>query len=140
VYWFIFLICMWNFLFLWRFLTEGGDNPWEQYTQFYHNFYPMILCFALIVPFFAWDAVRFSHRLVGPLTRFQRTLRDVAAGEPVQPVKLRVDDFLHEMKDDFNTMLKGLQQRGAVTLTEAIPATDINPQPSGDFKAISESA
>ncbi len=30
--------------------------------------------------------------------------------------ELRKDDFLHELKDEFNEALKVLEQRGAVTL------------------------
>jgi nitrogen fixation/metabolism regulation signal transduction histidine kinase len=67
---------------------------------------------------FIYDAIKFSHRLVGPLYRFRKTIQTIAAGEEVDLVNLRRDDFLQEMKDEFNEMLKLLEQRGAVTLKE----------------------
>lgn len=62
---------------------------------------------------FTYDAMRFSHRLVGPLYRFRKTIQAIAAGEQVDLVTLRKGDFLQDMKDDFNEMLKALEQRGA---------------------------
>jgi hypothetical protein len=65
---------------------------------------------------FIYDAVRFAHRLVGPLHRFRRTIRAVASGDEVELVRLRQGDFLREMKEEFNEMLQALEQRGAVVV------------------------
>jgi hypothetical protein len=68
---------------------------------------------------FIYDAVILTHRVVGPLYRFRQAIRAVAAGEPVDLLSLRKNDFLQEMKDDFNEMLRVLEERGAVTLKRA---------------------
>lgn len=68
---------------------------------------------ALMGLVFTYDAMRFSHRLVGPLYRFRKTIQAIAAGEQVELLTLRKGDFLLDMKDDFNEMLKVLEQRGA---------------------------
>jgi hypothetical protein len=70
---------------------------------------------------FIFDAVRLSHRVVGPLYRFRKTIQAITAGEEVERVSLRKDDFLQELKDDINEMLRVLQERGAVQIktTEA---------------------
>ena len=65
---------------------------------------------------FVYDAVRFAHRIVGPLYRFRKTLKAIAAAEELDLVTLRKGDFLQEMRDDFNEMIRALEQRGAVTL------------------------
>jgi hypothetical protein len=79
-----------------------------------------LLFFALTVVFvgglFIWDAVHFAHRFVGPLYRFRKIVKAVAAGEEVDLVRLRQGDFLQDFRDDFNEMLRVLEQRGAVTL------------------------
>jgi hypothetical protein len=36
-------------------------------------------------------------------------------------MRLRKDDFLQELKDDFNEMLKALEQRGGVVLKQDEP-------------------
>jgi nitrogen fixation/metabolism regulation signal transduction histidine kinase len=70
---------------------------------------------------FIYDAMRLAHRIVGPLYRFRKTIQAINAGEELDLMALRKDDFLQDMKDDFNEMLKVLEQRGAVVLkrTEA---------------------
>src|SRR2546430_757038 len=47
---------------------------------------------------FIYDTVCFTHRLVGPLFRFRKTIQAIAAGEPVELVRLRKGDFLQELK------------------------------------------
>src|SRR5262245_42254898 len=81
------------------------------------------LCFfftavsVLLVGFmFIWDAMKFAHRIVGPLVRFRQTVLAITAGEDVDLIRLRQGDSLQELKDEFNEMLRVLEQRGAVVL------------------------
>jgi hypothetical protein len=67
---------------------------------------------------FIYDAVKFTHRFVGPLYRFRKTIRAITAREEVELVNLRQTDSLQEMKDELNDMLKVLEECGAVTLKE----------------------
>jgi methyl-accepting chemotaxis protein len=72
---------------------------------------------------FVYDAVTFAHRIVGPLYRFRKTLKAITAADELDLVTLRKGDFLQEMRDDFNEMIRALEQRGAVTVkaAEAVP-------------------
>ena len=65
---------------------------------------------------FIYDAVKTSHKFVGPLYRFRKTIEAVTAGEEVEIVRLRADDQLQEFKDELNAMLRALERRGAITL------------------------
>jgi hypothetical protein len=121
-YWAVYQFTLWNILFTWRLLERGEGRFLAEYWQFFFDFYPMLLCFLLLVPFFAWDSVRFSHRLVGPIVRFRRSMQAIASGEPVQPIKLREGDYLIDLQDDFNAMLASLQQRALVP-TAGEPST-----------------
>ncbi|HXG10718.1 MAG TPA: hypothetical protein VNK04_13255 [Gemmataceae bacterium] len=123
-YWLIYQFSLWNCLFAWRLLAEGQGNLLEQYGRFCLEFYPMLLCFLVLVPFFAWDAVRFSHRLVGPISRFRQAMQDIAAGQPVRPIQLRQGDYLSDLQDDFNAMLAALRQRGLVTTADDAAGDD----------------
>lgn len=80
------------------------------------------VCVVLLGFMFVWDAVKFAHRIVGPLVRFRKTIQAVAAGEDLDFIKLRQGDFLEELRDEFNAMLKALEQRGAIVL-KTPPAT-----------------
>jgi nitrogen fixation/metabolism regulation signal transduction histidine kinase len=71
---------------------------------------------------FISDAVKFTHRIVGPLYRFRQAFRAIAAGEEVPVLKLRKGDYLHDLKAEFNAMLEALKQRGAVVVKAPDPA------------------
>lgn len=77
---------------------------------------------------FVYDAVKFAHRIAGPIYRFRKTIRAITAGEEVGLLALRKGDFLQEMKDDLNEMLRALEQRGAVVMKGA-PAKKEQGQP-----------
>jgi hypothetical protein len=64
------------------------------------------------------DAVRYMHRLVGPMYRFRKTIQAITAGEPVDPVQLRRHDFLQDIMKDFNDMLNVLEQKGVVVIKD----------------------
>jgi hypothetical protein len=132
-YWLIYQISLWNFLFVWRMLQEGPGDLADQFGRFFLDNYPMLICFIVIVPCFALDAVRFAHRLVGPLYRFRKTMQAVTAREPVRLIKLREGDYLLEMRDDLNAMLTYLQQRGVVTLVEPGTAAPNDSQSGKDL-------
>jgi hypothetical protein len=118
LYWTIYQVTLFNFLFCWRLLASGKGDIISQYGQFLQEFYPMLICFAILVPVFTWDAVKFYHRIAGPIFRFRSVSRDVAAEKPVRRVKLREGDELIELQDDFNSMLDTLVRAGAVQLIE----------------------
>jgi hypothetical protein len=126
-YWFIYQFTMWNFLFGWHVLREGRGNPAEQHLRFFQAQYPMLIVFAILVPFFAWDALKLSHRVAGPIYRLRQTIRTIIAGQPVRRVKLRDGDHLTEVAEDVNEMLLTLEERGAITIDRSAPRTKVKP-------------
>jgi hypothetical protein len=93
------------------------------------------ICFVLLsVPVFLlglatiYDSLLFSHRLAGPIYRFRQVIKAITAGEPVDLVKLRQGDMLLEMRDEFNDLLRALEERGAVVL-KTPPAAN-KPEPA----------
>jgi hypothetical protein len=110
----LFLLVLVNFLFAWKMLSEGVDDPVAQFLEVMRDNLPVGVCLLVLVPVMAWDAMRFTHRLVGPLVRFRRGMQGIARGEGVRPIRLREGDYLTDLRDDFNQMLTALQERGAV--------------------------
>lgn len=68
---------------------------------------------------FIYDAIRFSHRIVGPLVRFRHVCRAIRDNETVPLVQLRQGDLLGDFRDEFNEMLRALEERGAITIHSA---------------------
>jgi sensor histidine kinase YesM len=65
---------------------------------------------------FVYDGIKLTHRIVGPLYRFRQTMKAITAGDEIEMIRLRKGDYLQEMKEDFNDMIKALEHRAAVTL------------------------
>jgi methyl-accepting chemotaxis protein len=124
----LFFVVFLNFLFVWKMVEEGPIAPWQQFLETMRANVPVIVCLLVLVPVMAWDTIRFSHRLVGPLVRFQKTVKTIAEGEPVRPIKLRDGDYLGDLRDDFNQMLEVLQKRGVPVIKPADPGKDDDAQ------------
>jgi methyl-accepting chemotaxis protein len=70
---------------------------------------------------FIYDAIKFTHRIVGPLYRIHQLIKTIVAGDHPQPLTLRTGDYLQDLKDDINRMLNILEQQGAIVLKKKEP-------------------
>ncbi|OGS04177.1 MAG: hypothetical protein A3G41_07395 [Elusimicrobia bacterium RIFCSPLOWO2_12_FULL_59_9] len=50
-----------------------------------------------------------SHRIAGPVYRFEKSAQSVATGDLTHRVSLRTGDELGELQDEFNRMVESLQ-------------------------------
>ncbi len=139
-YWAIYQLTLWNFLFSWRLLEEGPGNLADQLGRFLRESYPMLICFAILVPAFVWDAVRFYHRVAGPIYRLRKTVQDVLDDKAVRAIRLRKGDELTELADDVNAMLAVLAKRGAITLIGPGPTAEANEPNATEPAASGETA
>jgi methyl-accepting chemotaxis protein len=51
-----------------------------------------------------------SHRIAGPIYRFEQTCKDVAKGDFTKRVHLREKDSLVDLQDDFNAMMDTVEK------------------------------
>lgn len=123
-YLFIYQLTLYNLLFCWRLMEHGGGTISQQLGVFFQEFWPTAICFAILVPAFCWDSVKFLHRVAGPVYRFKQTVKDIAAERPVRYVSLRKGDELMDFQDDFNAMLDTLIKHKAVTMVKTAPPCD----------------
>jgi hypothetical protein len=120
--WFIYHVVLWNAMFLYRYLQYRGELlagaaplPFaDLYSDFCLQHYSVLVCALAVLPVLLWDMVRMSHRVAGPLVRFQRALSEIAEGRPVDRVQIRDGDLLIEFQDEFNAFLEkvGMMKRG----------------------------
>jgi len=93
---------------------------------------PVNLTLVCLLAIYVVDMLRFTHRFAGPIYRFRKTIQAISRGEPVDLVRLRKGDFLTEMRDEFNEMLKALEERGLVVVkSEDEKSEQEAPQPVG---------
>ncbi|MBI4387196.1 MAG: methyl-accepting chemotaxis protein [Elusimicrobia bacterium] len=65
----------------------------------------LILFFGII----SLVSIFFSHRLAGPIYRFEKSTQVVGAGDLTHRVSLRTGDELLELQEEFNAMVTNLQ-------------------------------
>jgi len=113
-YWAIYHAVLWNAIFVARYISYrasliAGEAELKTIPQLYASFAEdyagLALCAVLLAPIFLYDVFRQSHRIAGPLVRFNAVLRRMIAGEKVSPVKLRKDDLLTEFQAAFNDFI-----------------------------------
>lgn len=117
LYWVLYHAVLWMAMFFYRYAEHrgammAGAEPRsfaDLYGQFVHEHHSMWFCAFAILPIVLWDLLKFSHRVVGPLVRFQRTLESLTAGETIQEVRLRRGDLLFDLQKTFNQYLASLQ-------------------------------
>ena len=122
----LFFLVFFNFLFCWKMLSEGPYDPGQQFLETVEANLPVLICLLVLVPIMAWDTIRFSHKMVGPLVRFRKAIQAIGDGEAVRPLKLREGDYLGELRDDFNRMLETLQKQGVPVIKPVDPASEEN--------------
>lgn len=113
-YWVVYHIVLWHTLFLYRYCEYRFElamgTPPQTFAQLYGTFcrqyYPIVFSALAVLPVLLWDIVKITHRLVGPLIRFQRSLERLTAGERVDPIQLRQGDYLQEFQQQFNAFLE----------------------------------
>jgi nitrogen fixation/metabolism regulation signal transduction histidine kinase len=116
-YFICYQIAVWALLVIEHHMTEtlGAVQGGPATNSFY---LVRLVGLALLAFLFIYDAISVAHRLVGPIYRFRKAIKAIAAGEEVPLITLRKGDFLLEMKDEFNEMLQVLADHGAVKLKD----------------------
>ena len=86
----------------------------------------LLITFALLVPFTLAIGVVLTHRVAGPLYRFEQFLNAVKVGEHPEPCRLRKGDELWDFCELLNEVTEPLRN-GSVELPKAEKAEDQEP-------------
>ncbi len=94
-------------LFCWTALMNAPVESWSELTMgFFRSYIPVLIISLALLPVFLLDAAKLSNRFAGPMVRIRRALSAVLAGDKVEPVKFRENDFWRSLAEDFNQALK----------------------------------
>ena len=55
-----------------------------------------------------------TNRFAGPMFRLKRLMQQAAAGEHVEPITFRDDDYWHEFANDFNQLIVRMESLARV--------------------------
>lgn len=112
-----FLASAWVIMTVYHTMHDGLDELGERSTPSRLGV-PALTTIFSILALIAYDAIRFVHRLIGPIHRIRGTVQALAAGEPVDLVRLRDGDFLQEFAEEFNDLLIALDRQGAIAIKD----------------------
>ena len=80
----------------------------------YNAFLPILSSFfyklAIYVLFVVLISAVLSHKMAGPIYRFEQTCKAIAKGDFSQRVHLRKGDQFIELQDEFNKMMDRVEQ------------------------------
>ncbi len=109
LYWVAFLITAALLLLCWRILTGPARMFYTHFNDMWFFYGPAIVASMLLLPLVVIDIVRVSNRLVGPMVRLRRSMRELARGEHVEPITFREGDFWQQFAEEFNSVVARVQ-------------------------------
>ncbi len=112
IHWGLFGLAAFILLFLTQWLVTPEKHSFAWHVTGLWTRYGMILMILLaLMPVFVFDMLKLTNRFCGPLVQLRRAMRALARGEDVKPVRFRKGDYWTELADEFNAMLKQIQQQ-----------------------------
>jgi len=84
---------------------------------------PAVVTTLLLLPVIVYDSVKLTHRIVGPILRLRRGMRELAAGQPAEKIRFREGDFWQEFADEFNALVDRFEcatPAAATTVADAL--------------------
>jgi hypothetical protein len=118
MYWLVYMIDVGVALVIWWLLDAPARDFNLGLDQMRYAYMPLLVLSILLLPMVIMDIIRFSHRFVGPLLRLRRSMRQLARGEYVAPIKFRRTDFWQDLADEFNAVLERVQDHHAAEAHE----------------------
>ena len=109
LYWALCLVTITLMLLCWRILTGPARMFYTHFDDMWFHFGPALVASLLLLPLVVIDMIRLSNRFAGPLVRLRRSMRALARGERVEPIKFREGDFWHDFAVEFNAVVARVQ-------------------------------
>jgi hypothetical protein len=112
IHWLVVFAVLFVFLVVMQVLVGGPFKPLSHHINTIGERYGLLLaCLTCLLPVFAYDAIKLSHRFAGPMVSFRQALHQVANGENIDPIHFRKNDFWKPLTDDLNRIAAELKGR-----------------------------
>lgn len=110
MYWLLSVMTIALMMLCWRILTGPSRVFHGHLDGIWFEMGPGLLASLVLLPVVLVDVIKISNRIVGPLVRLRRSLAQLAAGEDVQPLHFRDGDFMQEIANEFNAVVKRIER------------------------------
>lgn len=129
LYWLSCLLFMTVPVVIARTLADPDRLFYEHLAVIWRDYWPVLSAAVLMLPFLTYDIVRLSHRFVGPLFRLRREMARMAAGEAVEPLTFRDNDYWQDLADSFSSIVERVGQIPPAEKAPESPARRAEPFP-----------
>ncbi len=89
-------------VFVFRVIPQCLSGQSLEWRSVWHHLSPMVVSSVVLLPVVIFSALRFTHRFVGPMVPFRRTLRQLAQGEAAPLIRLRRNDYWSDIAEEIN--------------------------------------
>jgi hypothetical protein len=104
-YWMFCLLSASFMVLCWEVVIGTKGSAADTFGRTLGRYAPVLVATFVVVPMVLVDAIRWSNRFAGPLVRFRRSMRQLADGKSVAPLKFREGDYWQDLADSFNDLL-----------------------------------
>jgi hypothetical protein len=106
MYWWLCISTIALLLLAWNIINapDGTFLSFFRFDLLWNQYGAVMVAAIVLLPIMLLDVLQISNRFVGPLFRMRRSLRALAAGEYVAPIRFRKNDFGLELADEFNAV------------------------------------
>ena len=118
-YWGLCILTAVLMLLCWRILTGPARMFYTHFNDMWFHFGPALIASTLLLPLVIVDIIRMSNRFAGPMLRIRRSMRALARGEHVEPIRFRDGDYWQGLADEFNALVARVQGSAESDTTES---------------------
>ena len=135
VYWCSSLLLVSNLVLCWA-VWSGHDRSFFDQLNFsilWTEHAPVAIALLLVLPLALLDTLLIASRFAGPIYRLRSSMRALAAGEQVAPLRFRNNDFWQEVANEFNAVAERQEQLKRRSASAGVPdlawnASDFEPE------------
>lgn len=109
LHWLAFFLVSFFVAFCLQFFNDPFRSFPEHFVELWWRHGFVFLVMFVLLPVFAYDAIRVSNRFAGPVSRLRKTIQELANGEETQPLEFRENDFWRKLAEEFNGMVDKLR-------------------------------
>jgi hypothetical protein len=124
LYWAVLLFDIAATLAFWKMITLPVHMLKPNWDPAWFHYGPAVLTALLLLPVAITDIVRFTNRFVGPILRLRGSMRALARGEHVEPIRFRRGDFWQDLADEFNAVLARVERQASAAAAQSAPQAE----------------
>jgi methyl-accepting chemotaxis protein len=112
IHWLVFAGVVSLIAFMMQYFSDPTKPLVEHLRELWWTHGFVLVVILTLLPVFAFDSIKLSHRFAGPIHRLKKTIQELANGSTFEPLTFRGADYWRSLADDFNRMVNRFRHEG----------------------------